>query len=52
MLSRKTKGGRKETCSKCGGILDRKNQRYCKVCHADEMRLQRIKQKMNKLWPK
>ena len=37
---RRPKGQRKNTCSKCGKEVEttRKNQRYCKSCHAANMR--------------
>jgi hypothetical protein len=30
-------------CSKCGGVNDRDNQRYCRLCHASYMREHRLK---------
>ena len=36
---------RKNTCSKCDGLVEesRKGQRYCKKCHAENMRINRPK---------
>lgn len=40
---RKPKGERKNTCSKCGLEVEesRKGQRYCRKCHAENMRKNR-----------
>jgi hypothetical protein len=35
------KGVRKLVCSRCGGVNDRLPQRYCKFCHAANMRSSR-----------
>lgn len=45
MRIRKVKGQRKDTCSKCGNKLDTINQRYCKACHAADMRTHRLAKK-------
>jgi hypothetical protein len=40
--------GRKPTCSNCGAEKEpsRKKYAYCKFCHAEHMRMNRIVQKM------
>lgn len=45
MRIRKIKGQRKTTCSKCNKEKEetRVNQRYCRSCHAENMRLHRPK---------
>lgn len=46
MRKRKVKGSRKPTCSKCKKKLDESRvgkQRYCKKCHAANMRANRPK---------
>lgn len=43
MRIRRPRGERKKTCSKCGGILDKGLQRYCKKCHKEYMRAYRAK---------
>lgn len=36
---------RKNTCSRCGNKLDREGQRWCKSCHAKNMKEHRKKKK-------
>ena len=45
MRIRKVKGERKDTCSNCGNKVEdsRNGQRYCKFCHAENMRKNRPK---------
>ncbi len=43
MRIRRPKGERKVKCSKCTEDNDRLPQRYCKKCHAENMKTQRQK---------
>lgn len=45
MRKRNVKGNPKKTCSRCGNLLEESRigkQRYCKACHAEQMRKNRI----------